>query len=311
MVLNLEHLEALEIFSESGSFAKAAVRLNKVRSAVSYDIRALEEYLGVTLLDRSGYRAELTPIGTIVVERTQHLLREARAVEHLAKQLSEEWEPTLQLVIEGAIPIQPVMRVIQKLNADNIPTRFELKTEFLSGVPQRFEQEGADLMLVKDFEAPRDEYEVCELPSVHCFLVAHRDHAIFRTDPSKVGLDLLCDHVELNIQVSDPNSVLMNDKRIGSPRVLNLSDFHTKKEALLLGLGFGWMPGALIGEELADGRLKVIPFDQGEAFQFTPSLMHKKERPLGRTGQLFRTLLVEEFQSIERDFDGGVPRREA
>ena len=133
MKLDLNHLEALETVAESGSFAKAAERLNKVRSAVSYDIRCLEQNLGVSLLDRSGYRAELTAAGRILLEEGKYLLKQARSFEHLAGQLSQEWEPSLRLVIDGAIPVSPVMQVIMALHQREIPTVVEWETEFLGG----------------------------------------------------------------------------------------------------------------------------------------------------------------------------------
>ena len=106
-------------------------------------------------------------------------------------------------------------------------------------------------------------------------------------------------YLELNIQVGSEGAVQMVDKRIGVPRVLNLSGFYAKKEALVRGLGFGWIPRTLIADELADGRLAVVPLDEGASFEFTPSLMHRKDRPLGRAGSLFRELLIEQFQALE------------
>ena len=122
--------------------------MNKARSAISYDIRCLEDRLGVQVLDRTGYRAKLTPAGKIILEEGRHLLKNARPLEHLASQFHQEWEPTLRLVMEGAIPMKPVMQVIKDLNSHGVPTLIELETEFLGGVPHLFERKEADLMLV-------------------------------------------------------------------------------------------------------------------------------------------------------------------
>jgi DNA-binding transcriptional LysR family regulator len=299
MKLDLNHLEALEAVAENGSFAKAADRLNKVRSAVSYDVRCLEEQLGLELMDRSGYRAQLTDAGTMILTEGRQILRQARTLEHLAEQLSREWEPRLRLVMEGAIPLEPVMLVIEELMSREVPTVIDLQTEFLGGVPERFEREEAELMLVKDFDANQDEYVSCQLPNVHCVLVAASSHPILQKSPDKVSLHDLRPYLELNIQIASEGAVRMLDKRVGVPRVLNLSGFYAKKEALLRGLGFGWIPRALIADELADGRLAVVPLDEGDHFQFTPSLMHRKDRPLGRAGALFRELLIEQFVELE------------
>ena len=295
MRMHLSHLEALAAVADCGSFAKAAKALNKVRSAVSYDVRCLEEQLGVSLLDRSGYRAQLTDAGAMVLREGRQLLTQARALEHIAERMREGWEPVLRMVVEGAVPMPPVMRAIKALNTREVPTLVELQTEFLGGVPERYERDQADLMLVKSFDASIEAYQVTPLPEVDCVLVASHEHPLISEGALVVSAQELRAHLELNIQVIDGGTAGLTDRRVGGSRVLNLSGFYTKKEALLLGLGYGWMPKSLIADELAEGRLAVVPFDEGASFQFTPALMHRHDRPLGRAGSLFKALVLEAF----------------
>ena len=298
MALDLNHLESLLVVAESGSIAGAATRLNKVRSAVSYDIRCLESHLGVSLLDRGGYRAQLTPVGERVRREGELLLRQARRLEQMANQIREEWEPVVKIVMEGAIPSSPVMRAIRELSNREVPTLVELQTDFLGGVLERFERHDADLMLVKDFDAPVGDYIVHQLPEIHCVLVAAGDHSLFDKRPEQVQRHELRECLELNIQVSAEGMSHIADKRIGLPRVLNLDGFYAKKEALLMGLGLGWMPRSLVESELERGDLAVVPLDEGSVFKFTPSLMYRKERALGRAGSLFRDLLLQELGPV-------------
>ena len=160
----------------------------------------------------------------------------------------------------------------------------------------RFERDDADLMLVKDFDAPVGDYIVHQLPEIHCVLVAASDHPLFEGQPERVQRHELRGCLELNIQVSADGISHISDKRIGLPRVLNLDGFYAKKEALLMGLGLGWMPRSLIESELASGHLAVVPMDEGSVFKFTPTLMYGKNRPLGRAGRLFRDLILLEFE---------------
>jgi len=298
VALDLNHLESLVAVAECGSIAKAAGRLHKVRSAVSYDIRCLEQHLGVTLLDRTGYRARLTDAGHALRKEGEQILNQARSLEHRAGLIGQEWEPTIRVVLEGAIPIPPIMRAIKIFTASGAPTQIELQTDFLGGVAERFEREEADLMLVKDFDVSWDEYVVHRLPDIHCALVAASDHPVFERDPLSVTVHDLSPHLELNIQVPDEPQGRMTDRRVGVPRTLNLGGFFVKREALLMGLGFGWMPRTLITRELGEGTLREIPLAEGAAFQFTPSLMHRKDRPLGRAGAHFVQLLLDEFESL-------------
>jgi len=301
MPLDLNHLHTLVAVAECGSIAQAANRLNKVRSAVSYDVRCLEAQLGVTLLDRGGYRARLTEVGERVLREGELLLRQARALEHMASLIHQDWEPVVKMVVEGAIPSSPLMRAIRDLSSQDVPTLVELQTDFLSGVLDRFEQSNADLMLVKDFDPPPGQFVVHQLPEIQCVLVAASEHPIFDGAPTRVQLHDLRDCLELNIQIPSSGEAAISDKRLGLPRVLNLDGFYAKKEALQMGLGLGWMPRALISSELADGSLAVVPLDEGSSFQFTPSLMYRKDRPLGRAGLLFRDLVLREFEQLGVD----------
>lgn len=69
--VNLKTVNAFIVLSETNSFRKAAVLLNKSQSAVSMQIKQLEEQLGVLLFHRTTRRVELTSEG-------EHLLSYAR-----------------------------------------------------------------------------------------------------------------------------------------------------------------------------------------------------------------------------------------
>src|ERR1700722_8262448 len=55
------------------SFRKAAEELYLTQPAVSLQIKALEEDLGVQLFDRSGPHAGLTPAGTVLLKHTRRV----------------------------------------------------------------------------------------------------------------------------------------------------------------------------------------------------------------------------------------------
>ena len=70
-------VKAFRAVAEQQSFRKASEHLNLSQPAVSQNIHALEEELGVRLFDRSGNRVRLTQAGTV-------LLRYARRSAQLA-----------------------------------------------------------------------------------------------------------------------------------------------------------------------------------------------------------------------------------
>ncbi len=71
--LGLEDIELLTAIGATGSMAAAARELGKVPSALTYQVRRLEERLDLLLVDRRSGRAQLT-------EAAQLLVREGRDV---------------------------------------------------------------------------------------------------------------------------------------------------------------------------------------------------------------------------------------
>ncbi len=291
MRITLDAVEALEAIQETGSFAAAAKRLHKVQSAVSYGVRQLEAALGVELFDRSGHRAQLTDAGRVVLDEGRLLLARARRLEALAEGFQARWEPRLEVVIDGILPMEPILRAFKQLSDERVPTRMQVKVEFLGGVQDRFEKDRADLMLVKDY-TPTPALAEHRLPEVEAVLVAADSHPLGRAK-GRVSLEALHRHVELTVHDSSESRRVSNPHRFGGDRVFFLSDFLTKKAALRMGLGFGWMPLYLVREELAAGSLREVPYAGGSRYRFLPALVHPADRPLGRAGQRFLALLAE------------------
>jgi DNA-binding transcriptional LysR family regulator len=98
--MDLRRLEVFLKVAELGSFSRAAEALFLTQPTVSEHIRALEEDLGVQLLDRLGRGAAPTPAGTLLlgyVRRILALTREARqAVDRFQGRMSGE------LVVAGS-----------------------------------------------------------------------------------------------------------------------------------------------------------------------------------------------------------------
>lgn len=72
--LKLAQLYVLITVSNCGSFSEAALQLQMSQSAVSYAISSLEAQLGVVLLARGRYGAQVTPLGEEIVDRARQIM---------------------------------------------------------------------------------------------------------------------------------------------------------------------------------------------------------------------------------------------
>lgn len=73
-LFDLDLLKTLVVVAETGSLSAAAPCLNRSQSAVSEQVRKLEDMCGVTLLDRGKMGAKLTPSGQRLVRYAHELL---------------------------------------------------------------------------------------------------------------------------------------------------------------------------------------------------------------------------------------------
>ena len=83
--LDLDQLQSFCAIADCGSFTEAARRVNKTQSAVSMQIKRLEERLGHSLLTRDGRSVTLTHHGEVLYERARKMLRtNAEILDHFS-----------------------------------------------------------------------------------------------------------------------------------------------------------------------------------------------------------------------------------
>lgn len=292
----LDYIRTFDAVVRSGSFSAAARELHKAQSAVSYAVGQLEAQLGVQLFDRSGHRATLTDAGRALVVEGRKLLEAAERVEALARRIGEGFEPMLQIVIDGIVPQEPIMRALKQLADERNPTQIGVKVEFLGGVQYRFERDDADIMIVKNFEGGPS-YAVTPLPEIESVLVCAAEHPLAQM--RAVELSTLVEHVELSVHDSSDATAAPDPTAFGGSRIFYLSDFLAKRQALRMGLGFGWMPTYLVDGELAAGGLVEVDFAGGSRYSFVPRLVLRATRAPGRTAQRFVELVT---TTVERSW---------
>lgn len=83
--LDLDQLQSFCAIADCGSFTEAARRVNKTQSAVSMQIKRLEERLGQSLLTRDGRGVALTLHGEALYARARKMLRtNAEILDHFS-----------------------------------------------------------------------------------------------------------------------------------------------------------------------------------------------------------------------------------
>ncbi|QMV18102.1 LysR family transcriptional regulator [Granulicella sp. 5B5] len=99
--MNLQELRYLVAVAQHRHFGRAAEACNVSQPTLSSQIRKLERELGVTLLERTNKRVDMTPAGTQILAHAQRTLTEAAQIEAVARAARDPLVGALKL---GVIP---------------------------------------------------------------------------------------------------------------------------------------------------------------------------------------------------------------
>jgi LysR family hydrogen peroxide-inducible transcriptional activator len=99
--MTLQELKYLVALADHGHFGRAAEACFITQSTLSTQIKKLEDFLGVTLFDRSLKRVTPTPIGREILQAARNIVEEAERIREVAKHAQDPMSRTIHL---GVIP---------------------------------------------------------------------------------------------------------------------------------------------------------------------------------------------------------------
>lgn len=99
----LRALTAFEAAARLGSFRRAAEELGITRSAISHQVKALEETMGISLFRRDTRRAELSTIGQVYFPAIREAFDQIETHTQFVKPSKDDSELTLQVYVTVAL----------------------------------------------------------------------------------------------------------------------------------------------------------------------------------------------------------------
>ena len=146
--LDLSALRSLVTVADSGGVTRAAALLNLTQSAVSMQLKRLEESLGLALLDRSGRGIALTPTGDLMVSYARRMLSLNDEAWSRLTRCCEEGEIVLGVPHDIVYPAIP--RVLQRFAAEFPRVKVNLVSSFTFRLKEEFERGALDVILTTE-----------------------------------------------------------------------------------------------------------------------------------------------------------------
>ncbi|WP_164659623.1 LysR family transcriptional regulator [Tropicibacter sp. Alg240-R139] len=245
---SISSLLALEAVDRLGSASAAAGELSLSQSAVSRQLKTLEEQLGVALIERSQMRLQLTPAAEGYVETARKILQQLAQASLKLK--ANPQGGSLQLAILPAFGMHwlaPRLQDFARKNPGvtmNLNTRlrpFDFSTEGFDAAIHFGEQNwaGADYL-----ELMREEV----IPVCAPALMEQSDG----TPDWLLSAPLL--HLDTRADAWEQWFATQGVEAFGVRGML-FDQFSTMIQATVHGLGVALLPGYLVAQDLKDGRL--------------------------------------------------------
>jgi len=259
MNITLEALQILDAIDRKGSFAAAAMALDKVPSAITYSIRKLEEDLDVLLYDRRGHRAKLTPAGTELLSQGRHLLNAAQELENRVKRTATGWESELRIVLDGIIQFDHLLPLIKEFEQQNCGTRLRFSQEILSGVWESMITGRADLAIGAAYDGPdairmQGDLQTRVLGAIDWVFAVAPDHPLARAD-EPLSTELIQQYRAIAIGDTGRSLPTMTAGLLSGQDTLTVPSVEAKLAAQLSGLGCGHLPRAIATRYLQSHQL--------------------------------------------------------
>jgi LysR family hydrogen peroxide-inducible transcriptional activator len=113
--MNLKDLKYLVALADTGHFGRAAQRTFVSQPTLSAQLKKLEEYLGVKLVERHPKNVQLTEVGKEIVARARRMLSEGDEIVALARNNTDPLSGKLKVALIPTIGPYLLPRVMQKL----------------------------------------------------------------------------------------------------------------------------------------------------------------------------------------------------
>ncbi|MFC2969692.1 LysR family transcriptional regulator [Acidimangrovimonas pyrenivorans] len=162
--LDLTALRSFAAVADAGGVTRAAGFLNLTQSAVSMQIKRLEEALDLQLLDRSGRTVGLTAAGEQMLGYARRLL--ALNDEAIARLTHKAFEGEIVLGVPADIVYPAIPKVLQRIHADYPRMRVTLVSSYTRRLKALFARGDCDVILTTEDSCGPEGETLIDLPLV-------------------------------------------------------------------------------------------------------------------------------------------------
>jgi len=287
--LETRDLRLVQAIAQAGGATQAAKHLHLSQSAVSHQLRGLEERLGIELFRREGRRLRITAAGEKLVELAQQVLLPMLQTELLLRRGSLRERPKLRVATQCYTAYHWLPHALQALMTEHPEVELVLQGDVVGDASEQLRDDHADLVLCV-IPPRKGVFQSVPLFKDELLLAVPRGHALARKKYVE-GTDLADETlIQNNVSslVRDHMKTVLFGQHGRVKHLLRLPATEAVLDLVQAGMGVSILPGFAFGARVQRGEVEAVPLTR-RGFPRTWSGVFRKRTSLDAP---IRTLLA-------------------
>jgi DNA-binding transcriptional LysR family regulator len=295
--MELRQLKTFQTVAKLLNFNRAAEILNYSQSAVSAQIKLLEEELGVPLFDRLGKSVRLTEAGHMLVQYSQKMLDIEK--ETLAKVSGwEEPQGSISIRMPQSIATYLLPSVLSEFHSRFPKVGLDISSCAYHSLPQELKTGITDVAFLLADSIPFAELKAELLRIEPLVIVASPNHPLAKksalhirdlTDQSIFLPKHDCSYKILFEQI-------LTEEKVGSATIIELNSIEAIKQCVIRGIGVAMIPMMSVKQEISQNKLMILPWSE-EKLETGILMIWHKDKWLSPTLRVFMDTVKEVMKS--------------
>lgn len=263
--MNTKNLLTLKTILETGSFQKAADKLNYTQSTVTFQMKQLEEELSLKLFEKIGRKMELTQAGKDILPYIDTVLQGIEQINNYGKNLSEI-KGSLKLAIPDSILIYTMQPFIQKFLHEAPNVQLVINSIPSGEINQSVVDGTADIGINCEKVSYPDTVIHKKMGTYRVLLVAapfvNSELLDFITPHQRKPFSLICNEPDGYYQLEMDK--YLEEKDIILNPYMKVQSIEAVKRCVMNNLGIAVVPSYSVVEELKNGSLIPVKTELDE-----------------------------------------------
>lgn len=260
--MELKSLYTVRKIVELGSYQKAAVALNYAQSTITFQIRQLEQELGIRLFEKTGSHMALTQEGRAVLPLIEQVI-EASDRLMCFKSENAALSGTLNIALPESLVTYQLQEVLKRFKQQAPNVKIALRVLNCYDIYDLLLRGGTDLAIHYDVRSYPQSITTQTLRSYPLVMVAAPELDEKEADLVTPGQRKTVTHIQ-----NDPQALYLKilnaylkQKKIVLQTGLEVWSIEAVKRSVMSNLGVAFLPRFTVEAELEQGLLKECPME--------------------------------------------------